>query len=178
MIIPNNGPIMFQPSSPMAVYQFMCSDSQQEEIIRSCIVTTAANFLNIKYQWGGLSPEQGFDCSGFVWEVLTSLGFKFPSNGEGKRRSQFLFDIMIGEGKRAQIMPGDLLWFGKSITEITHIAIAISDMLMIEAGGEGSESTNAGFIRIRPIRKDLVAFRSPIQKLIKSFQKVNYASLK
>jgi cell wall-associated NlpC family hydrolase len=142
----------------------------------------ASNYLNIKYQWGGTSPEQGFDCSGFVFEVLASLGFNFPSisSDHELRRSQYLYEILKSYEHSPSIRAGDILWFGKSIKEITHVAIAASSLLMIEAGGEGRESTDKGSVRIRPIRSDLVAFRSPVEHLVNSIKKreINYANLK
>jgi cell wall-associated NlpC family hydrolase len=153
-----------------------------ENYIRSCVTTMAANYLNIKYQWGGLSPEQGLDCSGLVYEVLTSLGFRFPtvSSSGQLRRSQYLYEVLKAYKRGQIIRPGDLLWFGKSVNEITHVSIAISSILMIEAGGEGRESTDKGSVRIRPIRSDLVAFRSPVEHLVDSIKKreVNYANVK
>jgi hypothetical protein len=58
---------------------------------------------------------------------------------------------------------GSILFFGKNVTTISHIAISINDKLMIESGGgdagtiskEKAALCNA-FVRIRPIRSDLV----------------------
>ena len=61
------------------------------------------------------------------------------------------------------IAEGDVLFFGKSVEGITHVAIALDSNLMVEAGGGGSKcktpATSTGMVRVRPIasRKDLVA---------------------
>ena len=53
----------------------------------------------------------------------------------------------------------NLLFYGKNISEITHVAIALDYDQIIESGGEGRIETNDGFVRIRPRshRKDMVA---------------------
>jgi cell wall-associated NlpC family hydrolase len=69
---------------------------------------------------------------------------------------------------RPFIATDDILFFGKDAKRITHVAIAIDNDLMIEAGGGDSKcktaATSTGMVRIRPIesRKDLVsALREP-----------------
>ena len=56
-----------------------------------------------------------------------------------------------------------MLFFGKDLQHITHTALAISDGLMVEAGGGGSKcktpATSTGMVWVRPIswRNNLVA---------------------
>jgi cell wall-associated NlpC family hydrolase len=59
---------------------------------------------------------------------------------------------------KSGIERNSLLFFGKSTRQVTHVAIAINDNQMIEAAGEGKESTSLGMIRLRPIhsRRDMV----------------------
>lgn len=120
---------------------------------KNIMIEYAKSFIGTKYKWGGESADEGFDCSGFVQEVLRSEGIDPP----GDQTAQDLFDIMkdhksvIGSG----ISENSLLFFGGA--RITHVAIAINGWQMIEAGGEGRTPTNLGMVRIRPIksRKDL-----------------------
>lgn len=170
---------LIAPAHHVNSLQFLCTNSD-EAYVRSCVVSTAATFLTLNYKWGGISPEQGFDCSGLVMEVLQSFGFQFPRviSPVQLKRSQYLFEVMRNDQRDTKIKPGDILWFGADIKSITHIAIAISDFLMIEAGGEGREATDIGSVRIRPIRKDLVAFRSPVNRILSALESVKYESLK
>lgn len=132
----------------------------------------AMRMVGLPYIWGGDDAVKGFDCSGFVVELLKSVGL-LPHHGDWS--SQAMFDMAPNRNFDSIIKSnfGDLLFFGKSAKEISHIAMALSDKLLIEAGGgdstvvspEVAEKKNA-FIRIRPIgsRKDLIARSTPDYK--------------
>jgi len=115
-------------------------------------------FFGKPYLWGGNSPVFGLDCSGFICEVLRSIGVI-----KGDYTAQDLYTHLLSKGARSQLAPGSLLFFGDHKDKITHVAMAINDKLMIEAGG-GDRTTNTiiesnkknAYIRIRPIRSDLV----------------------
>lgn len=128
------------------------------------IVSYLMHFLGRPYIWSGDGSGKcggGFDCSGLVLEGLWALGFY-----DGKdTTAQGLHDALIDMGwvSRAghKFVPGAILFFGINDKKITHVAVAIGDGLMIEAGGGGSKcktlATSTGMVRVRPIRKDLVS---------------------
>lgn len=123
------------------------------------------HFIGRPYIWSGdgTGPKHnGFDCSGLVLEGLWAFGLYSGTD----TTAQGLYNHLIKtaawkEGNVDHASDGDILFFGKSTTKITHVAVALGDGLMIEAGGGGSKCTTAtnstGFVRIRPIRKDVVA---------------------
>lgn len=97
------------------------------------IVRTARAYLGKPYVWGGESEaEGGYDCSGFVYSVLNQCGMKVPrTTAQG----------YSGLGKKVtNIQSGDLLYFGKSVRRITHIAIAINTTQMIESKGNSKNT--------------------------------------
>ena len=131
--------------------------------------------LGKPYIWGGDDTIKGFDCSGLAQEVLASIGldpkgdqtanalcehFKHPANGV----------MHIDNGiVKGYLEFGTLLFFGNT-NRITHVAIAIDQTLMYEAGGGGSKTRTIedaiaqnAYIRIRPIarRKDLIYAITP-----------------
>jgi cell wall-associated NlpC family hydrolase len=135
----------------------------------------AQSFLGKPYIWGGDDPIKGFDCSGFVIEVLKGCGVL---SGKIDLSSQQLHDTLLQKGAMAitSIEEGDLVFFGKSRKEITHVGLAISKNLMYEAGSGDSTVANAeiaaqknAFIRQRPIlnRGDLVAVVRPKYEVFK-----------
>lgn len=126
----------------------------------------ALTFVGINYKWGGDDPMQGFDCSGFVQELLEAAGI----DPLGDQTAQGLYNYFITVSGTTNKELGALAFYGKSTDRITHIAFCLDNKLMIEAGGGGSRTidiqsaaSHNAYIRIRPIdkRKDLVACLMP-----------------
>lgn len=121
-------------------------------------IELAKKYLGRPYVWGGnCEAEGGYDCSGFVFQVLHQSGFKVnrdTAQGYYNTFSKY-------ETSKSNITTGDLLFFGKSKSSISHIAIAISSTEMIESiGSKKNTITNKGKgVSISKItrRKDLVA---------------------
>lgn len=117
------------------------------------------------YKWGG-DDFTGWDCSGAVQEVLMSVGL--DPKGDQSSRGLYAYFKLPMNGliiNRKKIKFGTLLFFGRK-DHISHVAIAITDTLMWEAGGGGSKTKTKedaarlnAYIRFRPInrRSDLVA---------------------
>jgi cell wall-associated NlpC family hydrolase len=126
---------------------------------RQQLVNYLWNFIGSAYTWGAFGPyDTGYDCSGLVQEGLCSIGLW----GKEDTTAQGMYDYFFKHGGKQVIKPsinvGDLLFFGKSERQITHITVAINGYQMIEAGG-GSQTIKGGMVRVRPIawRSDFVA---------------------
>lgn len=126
----------------------------------------ALSFIGLSYRWGGDDPIYGFDCSGFVQELLASCGI----DPVGDQTAQGLYDYFSQNGYGNKYGCGSLAFYGKSIREITHVAMMIDTYRIIEAGGGGSKTTSReaaaeqnAYIRVRHLknRKDLVAVVKP-----------------
>ena len=123
----------------------------------------AMRFIGTPYVYGGNNPVSGMDCSGFVCEILKAVSV-IPGHKDFSARELYVM-LQSTNGCRVSksVKRGSILFFGKNINTISHIAIAINDKLMIESGGgdagtiskEKAALCNA-FVRIRPIRSDLV----------------------
>ena len=120
----------------------------------------ASQYLNQPYIWAGNGPFE-FDCSGFVLSVLRDVGFQYPD-----MTSQGLYTRLSQLDLRSQLGPDSILFFGPSRYTINHVAIALDERYMIEAGGAGSNCKTKedaarlnARVRIKPItnRGDLVA---------------------
>jgi peptidoglycan DL-endopeptidase CwlO len=126
----------------------------------------AKSFIGKPYIWGGdgSGKKGGFDCSGFVLEVLWSVGAYIGGDTTAQNLLNYARKSWT---KSASNEKGGIAFFGKSASAITHVTFCIGNNLMIEAGGGGSDcktaETSTGFVRMRPItnRKDLVAVYLP-----------------
>jgi cell wall-associated NlpC family hydrolase len=84
----------------------------------------ATYFIGVKYHWGGDTVEQGFDCGGFIQEVLSCRGL----DPRGDQNAQMLYNYFNSKrGKSKTIKSDSLLFFGKDTKRISHIAMAIND---------------------------------------------------
>lgn len=127
----------------------------------------AMQFVGIPYQWGGDDPINGFDCSGFVQELLASVGI----DPTGDQSAQGLYDYFSKGNARGNVYGcGSLAFYGQSATRITHVAMMIDNYRIIEAGGGGSgtrthedAAEQNAYIRVRLLnhRKDLVGLLRP-----------------
>lgn len=114
------------------------------------LVENAKELLGVKYVWGGNTPTQGFDCSGFLYWIQKKAGSnvgRLTASGYSKLGVK----IPIGEQK-----VGDFLFFG---TPVTHCAIFIGNGYMIESrGGRKNTPYNPGI----GVVKSLVSRRSDL----------------
>ncbi len=122
-------------------------------------IEKAKSYLDVPYVWGGESmSEGGFDCSGYVYNVLNDSGIKVSrTTAQGYYTTFKKYEV----AKSLPICTGDLLFFGKSKSSISHVAIAVSSTEMIESiGTKKNTKTNKGKgVSISKIirRKDLIA---------------------
>lgn len=124
-------------------------------------------FLGKPYFYGGDDPVSGFDCSGFVSEILRASGvapWNYRDNAQG------IFNLLHLKYKPCLPQLGAIIFFGKAPGFISHVGFCINEFVMIEAGGGTSETvTNDAaikrnaFVRLRPInyRKDVVEILWP-----------------
>lgn len=126
--------------------------------MRHDLINYLRSFIGSRYQWTGEGPYNvGFDCSGFILEGLRSIG----KWGKNDATAQMIYDHFKQQPNTttpARIDMGDLLYFGKSAKEITHIGLAINNYQYIEAGGGSKDTVDKGMVRIRHIdwRKDRI----------------------
>jgi cell wall-associated NlpC family hydrolase len=104
----------------------------------------AALQLGVPYVWGGTGPD-GYDCSGLVQAAYRAAGVSLP------RVAQTQFDA--GPAVTGTPLPGDLLFFGKSATSVTHVGIYVGAGEMIDAPQTGT------VVRFDPVRAYVGATR-------------------
>ena len=126
----------------------------------------AMSFIGLPYIWGGDDAIKGFDCSGLVQEILSSIGV----DPRGDQTAQGLYNYFRDHGVHNSTGLGALCFYGVSHSRIVHVGFALDSLRMIEAGGGGSKTTSVSkaekdnaYVRIRPIRsrKDFFAIIKP-----------------
>lgn len=91
----------------------------------SGIVAIAQQYLGVPYVYGGSSPSEGFDCSGFTSYVFRQVGIYLPRSSGAQAASLT---------RVSNPRPGDLVVFG---SPVTHIGIYIGNGMMIDAPKPG-----------------------------------------
>lgn len=124
--------------------------------MKNDILSVAAKYIGMPYVWGGESVrEGGFDCSGYVYNVLRDCDIT-----KSRDTAQGYFN-RFKKNRIYNKEAGALLFFGKSIKEITHVAICKNESQMYESiGGKKNTINNKGKgVTLSKIsrRKDLVA---------------------
>lgn len=101
----------------------------------SDLVLSAMNFLGVPYRRGGTSLESGFDCSGFTRYIFeNTVGLMLPHRADEQARSASLFKI-----SRADLRPGDLVFFNTMRRTFSHVGIYIGDDKFVHAPKPGAE---------------------------------------
>lgn len=100
---------------------------------RALVLATADELVGTRYRYGGTSPEDGFDCSGFVRWVYAQQGIDLPRTA----RAMSAAGTRV-RARRADLAPGDLLLFAERGSRVSHIAIYVGDGRIIHASsGQG-----------------------------------------
>ncbi|MHB2023226.1 MAG: C40 family peptidase [Mycobacteriales bacterium] len=112
-------------------------------------LTAALSVVGTPYRWGGEAPG-GFDCSGLVQWAYARAGLVLPRNAQAQYRAS----TPLPAG--AAPAPGDLLFYGHTRTEITHVGIYLGAGEMLDAPHAGAS------VRVEPDQwPDLVAVTNP-----------------
>ncbi|MBJ6726941.1 NlpC/P60 family protein [Geomesophilobacter sediminis] len=93
---------------------------------------TAERFVGIPYRWGGDTVVDGMDCSGFVRAVYNLCGVNIPRTS----REQFRVGDAVGKD---ELKDGDLVFFGASEDQITHVGIFVGGGRFVHAPKRGDD---------------------------------------
>jgi cell wall-associated NlpC family hydrolase len=91
----------------------------------------AIGLLGVHYRFGGNTPENGLDCSGFVRYVFNqSLGIKLP------RTSHEISQVGVKVDEH-HLIPGDLVFFNTRNISFSHVGIYLGDNRFIHSPRTG-----------------------------------------
>lgn len=126
--------------------------------LRYKAVEYAYSLLHVPYRWAGDDPLAGFDCNGFIHEILQAVGLEphgFDSTAHGLYERFKDYEVAVGSA-------GCLVfWFGSDETGAIiakHCMLMIDDMLCIGAAGGGRKTLTEAdaikqnaYVKIRPV---------------------------
>lgn len=90
------------------------------------IVQMAMQYMGVRYRSGGSSPN-GFDCSGFTLYLYGQLGYSLPHSATSQYKNCGTYVA------KADLQPGDLVFFSDSSHAIGHVGIYIGNGEIIHA---------------------------------------------
>ncbi|MDT8901895.1 C40 family peptidase [Anaeroselena agilis] len=89
------------------------------------IIQAALRYLGVPYVFGGNTPD-GFDCSGFTRYVFARGGFGLPRMAD----EQYALGRSVS---KAQLRPGDLVFFTTYTDGASHVGIYLGEGKFISA---------------------------------------------
>ncbi|MGM0428040.1 MAG: C40 family peptidase [Thermodesulfobacteriota bacterium] len=123
-------------------YRATKGESYNTALLRVDLVETAERFIGLPYEWGGTSPDEGFDCSGLVMAVYQLNGISLPRSSQ----AQYTSGRPVGQNA---LQKGDLVFFSSLRgSKVSHVGVYIGNDAFIHAPGEG-----------KVIRKDALSAR-------------------
>ncbi|PIR80132.1 MAG: hypothetical protein COU25_01730 [Candidatus Levybacteria bacterium CG10_big_fil_rev_8_21_14_0_10_35_13] len=129
------------------------SPASEASIKRDLIVEEALKWLetpSVLYSSPdvGITPQGGFDCSGFVKFILEKTGVELPP--EIRHTSEFFdsFGVLVHLGLQKR---GDLVFFSRSGASPTHMGIVTSETQYIHAPGTTNSYVEISELIQKPI---------------------------
>jgi len=87
-----------------------------------------SSLLGVQYLWGGRSPA-GYDCSGFVQQVLLEQGISLPRDARDQCRAS------IRRSDPSEARPGDLAFFRRPGEPASHVGIGLGGGYFVHCRG-------------------------------------------
>jgi cell wall-associated NlpC family hydrolase len=93
---------------------------------QSPLINYALSLKGTPYRWGKETPEEGFDCSGFVQHVYGKHGIRLP------RTAREMASVLPPVSKY-DLRAGDLVFFNTRGKTYSHVGIFLHDDKFIHA---------------------------------------------
>jgi cell wall-associated NlpC family hydrolase len=115
-----------------------CKNIQAPNAATAMAINFACGQLGLPCVWGGNGAKLtelrngqtqvtgGFDCSGLTKASYAAGGIDIPRTAH----TQYLATTRVGE---AELLPGDLVFYGNPIIKIHHVGLYLGGGLMIDA---------------------------------------------
>ena len=97
---------------------------------RQRVIAAAKRQMGIKYRWGGNTPREGFDCSGFTKYALKGSGARVPRTAAQQSKASRTIS-------RSSLRPGDMIFFKTKGSQVNHVGIYLGNGDFIHAASGG-----------------------------------------
>jgi cell wall-associated NlpC family hydrolase len=120
----------------------------------SPIVSYALSLQGTPYRYGKSSPEEGFDCSGFVQHVYGHQGVALPRTVQGMAKS-------LNQVPKNDLHSGDLVFFNINGKPFSHVGIYVSDDNFIHAPSQRTGRVLVSSLKNRYWEERFICARRP-----------------
>lgn len=110
----------------VTVADFTGMSNEQKEV-----VSFALQHVGNPYRYGGTSLTNGTDCSGFTYSVYKNFGYNL-------QRTAYQQLCSTKSVKKKNLKPGDLIFYGRSKSSCSHVAMYIGNNKVVHASTEST----------------------------------------
>lgn len=132
-------------------------ESQPQQIMATPAVKYALSLKGTPYNYGSDTPDQGFDCSGFVKHVYEKQGIYLP------RKAYDMAFSLPAIGKE-NVQTGDLVFFDVNGKPYSHVGIYLSNDQFIHAPSENTGKVLVSTLKNNYWQKRYRGVRRPFKK--------------
>ena len=121
---------------------------------QSPIITYALSLQGVPYRYGKDSPEEGFDCSGFVKHVYEKQGIKLP-------RTVKEMALTLPQIPKNAVHSGDLLFFNTNGNTFSHVGIYVNNDKFVHAPSKRTGRVLVSTLKNHYWKKHYIGARRP-----------------
>ena len=121
---------------------------------RSPVVDYALSLQGVPYRYGKDSPEEGFDCSGFVKHVYQRNGINLPRTVSAMAQS-------LPPAPKDALLSGDLVFFNTSGHSLSHVGIYVSGDDFVHAPSQRTGKVLVSSLKNQYWKKRFIGARRP-----------------
>ncbi|MFO1436340.1 MAG: C40 family peptidase [Gammaproteobacteria bacterium] len=138
-------------SAPRVMFD---SENDNFESGSNSALTYALSLTGTRYRYGGTSPSEGFDCSGFVQYVFGHFGVELPRTAHDMAEA-------LPKVDRKALQPGDLVFFNTNGRRFSHVGIYVGNDKFVHAPSTSSKKVMISDLTEDYWSKRLTGLRRP-----------------
>ena len=121
---------------------------------QSPVITYALSLQGVPYRYGKDSPEEGFDCSGFVKHVYQKQGITLPRTVEDMALS-------LPQIPKNDVHSGDLVFFNTNGKSFSHVGIYVNNDKFVHAPSQRTGRVLVSSLKNQYWHKHYIGARRP-----------------